>query len=63
MHQGKHILDSVEAQKTHTTSSGLKYMPKDFGVEEGLLIPALLKKEFWRQFGDPLCKITQVSLR
>lgn len=62
MQKNKHIFDSEEAQKTHTTSSGLKHMPKDFWVEEGLLIPALLK-EFWRQFGDLLLKITQVSLR
>lgn len=42
MQQNKHILDSEEAQKTQTTSSGLKYMPKNFLLEEGLLIPALL---------------------
>lgn len=49
MQQNKRILDSEEAQKSHTTSSGLKYMPKDFLLEEGLLIPALLKKKFWTQ--------------
>lgn len=63
MQQNKHILESEETQKTHTTSSGLKYMPNDFSLEEGLLIPALLKKEFWTEFGHLLLKITQVSLR
>lgn len=59
--QQSYILDSEEAQKTHTTSSGLKHMPKDFWVEEGPPVPALLNKEFWTQFGHILLKVTQVS--